>query len=351
MTCAQKKTWKLREATMIVALAWTVVFAPIVAWESHAQKQASGQGAEAMNMRLLGTHDLQARSAYQPVIHVQSGRWIAYIGHHGGSALNPLTGVQEPNGTSIVEVTDPRSPKYLVHIPGEKGEGEAGGAQMVRVCDGKTLPKGDPNKVYLLRSLGTSGHGIWDVTTPEKPIPVTTVVDKLRDTHKSWWECDTGIAFLVSGAPGWRARRMTQIYDLSDPAKPVFIRNFGLPGQEPTAEAKDSPYELHGPISTGPKGNRIYLGYGTVRNGVIQILDREKLLNGPKEPTPENLLYPQIARIDTPPYMGAHTTLPVLGIEVADLAKFTGPKSRDIIVVVNESTANECREARQMATL
>jgi hypothetical protein len=349
MTCAQKKTWKLREATMIVALAWTVVFAPIVAWEAHAQKQPSGQGAEAMNMRLLGTHDLQARSAYQPVIQVQSGRWIAYIGHHGGSALNPLTGVQEPNGTSIVEVTDPRSPKYLAHIPGEKGEGEAGGAQMVRVCDGKTLPKGDPNKVYLLRSLGTSGHGIWDVTTPEKPIPVTTVVDKLRDTHKSWWECDTGIAFLVSGAPGWRARRMTQIYDLSDPAKPVFIRNFGLPGQEPTAEAKDSPYELHGPISTGPKGNRIYLGYGTVRNGVIQILDREKLLNGPKEPTPENLLYPQIARIDTPPYMGAHTTLPILGIEVDDLAKFSGPKSRDIIVVVNESTSNECREARQMA--
>ena len=106
---------------------------------------------------------------------------------------------------------------------------------------------------------------------------------------------------------------------------------------------------MHGPISTGPKGNRIYLGYGTVRNGVIQILDREKLLNGPKEPTPENLLYPQIARIDTPPYMGAHTTLPVLGIEVDDLAKFSGPKSRDIIVVVNESTSNECREARQMA--
>ena len=66
MTCAQKKTWKLREATMIVALAWTVVFAPIVAWEAHAQKQPSGQGAEAMNMGLLGTHDLQARSAYQP---------------------------------------------------------------------------------------------------------------------------------------------------------------------------------------------------------------------------------------------------------------------------------------------
>ena len=48
------------------------------------------------------------------------------------------------------------------------------------------------------------------------------------------------------------------------------------------------------PISTGPKGNRVYFGYGTDKRGVVQIVDRDKLLNGPKEPTPENLLYPQI---------------------------------------------------------
>lgn len=99
------------------------------------------------------------------------------------------------------------------------------------------------------------------------------MADKLVGTHKSWWECDTGIAYLVSGVPGWKTRRMTQVFDLSDPAKPVFIRNFGLPGQEPTASGT-SPYELHGPISTGPKGNRVYFGYGTVRNGYIQIVDR-----------------------------------------------------------------------------
>ena len=60
-----------------------------------------------------------------------------------------------------------------------------------------------------------------------------TASEGLKDTHKSWWECNTGIAFLVSGVPNWRVRRMTEIYDLSDPAKPVKIRDFGLPGQEP----------------------------------------------------------------------------------------------------------------------
>src|SRR6185369_9991976 len=43
---------------------------------------AAGQSrAEAKDMALVGTNDLQARSAYQPVIHLQGGRWIAYIGH------------------------------------------------------------------------------------------------------------------------------------------------------------------------------------------------------------------------------------------------------------------------------
>ncbi|HSN39680.1 MAG TPA: hypothetical protein VLT92_05745 [Burkholderiales bacterium] len=306
------------------------------------------QQAEKKDMELVGYNDLQARSAYQPVINEQNGRWIAYIGHHGGASVNPLTGAKEVNGTSIVDVTDPKHPKYLHHIPGGAGKGEGGGAQMVRVCNGRDLPKGDRGKVYMLRTLGNVAHQIWDVTTPESPALLTTVADKLVGTHKSWWECDTGIAYLVSGVPGWKARRMTQVFDLSDPAKPVFIRNFGLPGQEPTA-AGTSPYELHGPISTGPRGNRVYFGYGTVKNGYIQIVDREKLLNGPKEPTPENLRYPQIAGIMTQPSFGAHTTLPIFGLEIADFAKNTAAKKRDILVVVNESTSNECREPRQLA--
>ena len=113
---------------------------------------------------------------------------------------------------------------------------------------------------------------------------VTHIGEGLKDTHKNWWECDTGIAYLVSGAPDWRTRRMTQIYDLSDPAHPVKIRDFGLPGQEPGATGA-VPTELHGPISLGPQGNRVYFGYGTNKGGIMQIVDREKLLNGPKEPT------------------------------------------------------------------
>jgi hypothetical protein len=129
--------------------------------------------AEANNIRLVGFNDLQARSAYQPTIHKQGDRYIAYIGHHGASydakPVNPVNGAQEFNGTSIVDVTDPGQPKYLAHIPGAEGGPDTGGAQMTRVCDGRGLPKGDANAVYLLRPFGRLAHEIWNVADPAKP--------------------------------------------------------------------------------------------------------------------------------------------------------------------------------------
>jgi len=309
------------------------VFAQVLAATVLAQDRA-----EARNMALVGQHDLQGRSAYQPVVHAQGGRWIAYIGLHGGTVPNALTGQNEASGTAILDVSDPRLPQLLAHIPGSPG----GGAQMVRVCNGSELPRADRSKVYLLRPYGNSAQEVWDVTDPARPRLVSTVAKGLQGTHKNWWECDSGIAYLVSGVPGWRTSRMTQIFDLGDPAKPKFIRNFGLPGQQPGASGP-VPTELHGPISTGPKGNRVYFGYGTASYGILQIVDREKLLKGPKEPTAENLLYPQVGRLDLGPDAGAHTAFPLTGMRGA------GGSARDYVVVTAESLAEGCREPRQKA--
>jgi hypothetical protein len=313
--------------------------------------QKPGDAPEAKDMTLVRYHDLQARSAYQPVVREQNGRWILYVGHHGGTEkapkpLNPLTAAPEFDGTSILDVTDPAAPRYRAHIPGEEGLGESGGAQMVRVCAGKELPHGEAGRFYLLRTFGNSWHEVWDVTDPARPRQVTRI-GPLKGTHKNWWECDTGIAYLVSGVGGWRTRRMTQIYDLSDPAHPKFIRNFGLPGQQPGASG-EVPVELHGPISTGPAGNRVYFGYGTNKDGIVQIVDRQKLLTGPAEPTPAYLSYPEIGRLVLPPSAGAHTAFPLLKMNVAEFAHDAQSGERDFVAVVDESLVNECQEARQM---
>ena len=48
-----------------------------------------GDPPELSDMRLVGYSDLQARSSYQPTIHKQGSRYIAYVGHHGGGGDHP----------------------------------------------------------------------------------------------------------------------------------------------------------------------------------------------------------------------------------------------------------------------
>src|SRR5262245_24670222 len=338
---------RLRVLLASVASVALVGFVPVAA-----QQPKVGDPPEAHNMRLVGHSDLQGRSAYMPTIHRQGDRYIAYVGHHGGTReipepVNTVTGKNEINGTSIIDVTDPRNPKHLAHIPGQAGLINAGGAQMTRLCDGRGLPKGDPNAVYLLRTFGTIAHEIWNVGDPVNPKLVSRIGGNYKDTHKSWWECDTGIAYLVSGVEGWRTTRMTEVYDLSDPAKPVKIRDFGLVGQQPGATGAVPTY-LHGMISLGPQANRIYFGYGTNKSGVVQIVDREKLLKGPKEPTPENLLYPQVGRLDLAPWAGAHSAIPLMQMPIPEFSKDRDGHTRDIVMIVNESLTYGCQGLRQM---
>jgi hypothetical protein len=329
-----------------------LILASLAVGPASSQTTTRGHGAEAHDMELVGHDDLQGRSAYQPTIHQQRGRWIAYVGHHGGRARNPLTGADEDNGTSIVDVTDAARPRYLAHIPGPAGGSEQGGAQMARVCDRQ-------GRTYLLRTFGnalpSSGHEVWEVTDPASPRKTSTVVTGLTSTHKNWWECDTGIAYLISGdlakvsplqlgPSGWRTGRMTKIYDLSDPAKPIFIRDFGLAGQEPgSAGPIPIAHGAHGPIVLG---NRVYFAHGTSGDGALQIVDREKLLTGPKAPTAANLNFPEISRLYMSPNWGGHTAFPVLGVTIQDWAANTQGGVRDFVVLVSEAIANECREYR-----
>ena len=130
---------------------WLSVGLSFLAMGAAAQQQKVGDPPEASNMKLVGWSDLQARSAYQPTIHKQGDRWIAYIGHHGGTddiptPVNPMTGQAEPNGTSIVDVTDPAAPKYLRHISRRAGQvrgrrrADGAGVRRQRPCPRATSP-------------------------------------------------------------------------------------------------------------------------------------------------------------------------------------------------------------------
>jgi hypothetical protein len=289
---------------------------------------AQQKQAESENVELVGYNDLQGRPAYQPFLHHQGNRWVAYVGLHEGAELNPLTGKIEGNGTMVVDVTDPAKPISLSHIPGNHLTPEKESqAQMVQVCN---IAGG----TYLIRPADDKRIELWNVTDPARPQFMSTLVEGLKDTHKNWWECDTGVAYLAAWDPKWR-RRMTKIFDLKNPAKPIFVRDFGLVGQEPGSTLEEIPRENHGAISYNGK---VYFAYGVGRSGIIQITDRAKLVKPDQTPRPENLLAPQIGRLDIPSYLGAHTTYPLINIPIPDYQRDRVGKVRDFLVVTSEST-------------
>jgi hypothetical protein len=335
------------------------------------------QSGEQKNMRRVGHVDLQGRPSYQPnVIVYPDGRTIAFAGTHGGSKPNPLKpgSPVELNGVVIIDATNPERPVEKFHIPVPAAGGQS---QSVRMCLGSDLPKGVPGRAYLLRNVqgsSASGYEVWDVTNVSNPT-LAGEMRGLRNTHKMWWECSTGIAYLpgskdVAAPNRWRQGQSMVIADWSDPARPQYIRTFGLPGGQPGSTGPTST-SLHGPISTHEHpnaagklargattddviGNRIYTAWGVGDDGVLQILDRKKLLpsslggtwsGDADRPSETDLLAPQVARLDMSPDQGGHTSMPVFGLTPASYEKFTEFKTRDIVLLASEATANKCQEA------
>jgi hypothetical protein len=227
----------------------------------------------------------------------------------------------------------------------------------------------------MLRSTGNT-HEVWEVTNPASPSQLATIKPAtgfFTATHKSWWECDTGIAYLVAGAnapnapspDGWGVNQHIKIYDLSVPASPFYIRDIGLVGQNhiPATTATGG---VHGPISirnnpiSGAPVNRIYVPYGTSSNGVFQILDRLAVLPGgntqagqpiggswngadPVLPTDAELQSLVIGSMDMTPTEGAHTSFPIFGVPLTHFQGFTSNTTRDLVALISEETDNLCQ--------
>jgi hypothetical protein len=339
------------------------------------------------NMKVVGFNDNQGRpSSDDGWIENQNGRYILYMTDSGGSAYNPLTNQVEGNGTSLIDVTYPNNPVFLWHIPASKGS-----SSHVAVCGSNTLNNA-PSKPglpkdhwYIVRHNGSIDQEVWDVTIPTAPVELEQILTGLNFTHHIWWECDTGIAYVIAGSAddGWYSGQHVYIFDLSNPKKPVRIRQWGLVGQQPGALATaqscyNDPTGVNGPCYEGvtnPAGpgnpemvhqvysgglynNRVYLPYGVSSTGVFQIVDRQKLLNGCDKnfnpnasancanfPTQADLLYPQISYTTTNPNQGGHTSIPIFGVPIPQSQEnfLDGtPQKYDLLAVTSEDTTNDC---------
>jgi hypothetical protein len=161
------------------------------------------------------------------------------------------------------------------------------------------------------------------------------------------------------------------IVDWKNPASPIILRTHGLPGGQPAPNGTGPvPPSLHGPISAyehpnkddllargvapdGVIGNRIYTAWGVGDYGVLQVLDRKKLLPPPYGDYSGNLDNPTNAELESPqtsilymsPDQGGHTSFPVFGVTPKSYQIFTEFQKRDIVMLASESTNDLCDEA------
>ncbi len=273
-------------------------------------------GADAANVRLVGHSDLQGRGALQVVL---KGNY-AYVGHHRGREMNPMTGALEWNGTTILDISNPGQPRIIIHIPGYEGA-ESRAVQVVeRYFDGRD---------YLLRNQESShfiGFEVWDIT--DRPSPrLVSKIEGLNAAHKGWWDAKTGYAYLSGIWPGWKGQHLI-IYDLKNPYIPKFVSNWGLPGQSPGGPGGG--VSLHHPVISG---DRAYLSY--LQGGDVVILD----IADKAQPK-------MIAHIDfLPPSSRSHTTVPFPPLRGPGFRRGEG-HPRQVLVVSEEALTYGCQEDR-----
>lgn len=280
--------------------------------------EGQAYSAEAQNVRLVGYSALQGRESLQIVLKGD----FAYIGHHRGEKKNPLTGRPEPNGTTIVDVSNPAQPVILKHIPGRKGAESRAVQVVTRFFDGRD---------YLLRNQEAgdfTGFEIWDITDKKNPKMVSTL-GPFQTAHKSWWDPQSGYAYLSGTQPGWRGQHLI-IYDLRNPIHPRLVSQWGLPGQRP-GDREGGGVSLHHPVVSG---NRAYLSY--LFGGDMVILD----ISDKAKPK-------MVAHLNfSPPHSGIHTTAPFSGMRDPNSPGGQG-EPRNILVLSEEAFAYGCQELRR----
>ena len=188
----------------------------------------------------------------------------AYIGH--------ITG---PEGTTIVDVSDPKKPRQLAQLTIAQGlhSHKAIGKNGIMLINHEVDPA---VKVPEIRNL-TGGLGIYDVSDPGKPKLITFWACKGHGVHR--FTFDGRYAYISPTMDGYTTN-IVVILDLKDPAKPEEVGRWWMPGQW-TAGGETRPWKERG--ATEPRchhpirmGDRLYVSYWHGGGHILDISDMSK---------------------------------------------------------------------------
>lgn len=210
----------------------------------------------------------------------------AYIGH--------ITG---PEGTSIVDVSDPGHPRIVAELGIDKGlhSHKARAANGIMLINREVDPAVKAPATHALQG----GLGIYDVSDPGRPREILFWKCAGSGVHR--FTFDGRYAYISPEMEGYRGN-IVLILDLSDPAKPVEAARWWMPGQwiaggeEPawTERGPRAP-RCHHPIRMG---DRLYVSYWHGGGFILDISDlsRPRMLSsidwGTTFPWPMHSLVP-----------------------------------------------------------
>lgn len=236
-------------------------------------------------------------------MHVNVRDGIAYIGHMGESRV----------GTSIVDVSDPASPRLLHQIETPLGthshKVQVTGDVLVVNYERSSFEKDAPS--------WQAGLKTFDISDPARPRELGFLPMSGKGVHRmTYWE--PPYAFMSGSEDGYTDQFLV-IADLSDPAEPREVARWWFPGmhtaggEEPTWDP-GRVYKAHHAIV---RGDRAYCSWW---DAGLMILDISDI-------TQPRLVNHHFFGGDS---YTTHTTMPIPG--------------KDLLIVVEESTKDECAE-------
>jgi hypothetical protein len=269
----------------------------------------------AHNFKLLSHHELNGFGGMGEGMSVQiasDGRRILWLAHE--SAPKNFTGV---------DVSDPRQPRVVVQTDLPQSYMRSNSLEI----SGNIMAV-----AYQCQKVGLqpAGFELFDISVPERPKSIA-FVDRSgphsRGVHQLWF-CDGEYVHLAGGAADFKSRhplddQCYQIFDVRNPAKPVEVGRWWLPGVRDgdsapppvrhTAPALDKGFRTHNTNVYPQRPDRCYVGCIDAGMIILDIADKAK----PK----------MMARWDnSPPYTGfTHTVLPLF--------------ERGLLVVTDECTS------------
>lgn len=246
-------------------------------------------GEQAKRVRLIGRSSLGGWGDSSQVVVQGNLACVAAIG--------------DPHeGTTLLDVSDPRKPKVVSQVPAPPGTH----SHKVQLWGDLMFVNNERLKGYKGNDF-VPGLRVYDISKPEKPRALPPIVSGGVGVHRFRIDRERGLALLPTGEDGY-LDKILWIVDIKDPAKPKLVSRWWLPGQwtaggEQSTAAPGERFAAHGPPWI--EGDRLYLGYWDAGFVILDVKD----LSRPA----------LLSRLDwSPPYQGhTHTAIPVPGRGVA----------------------------------